>query len=209
MTRYERTPEQKARNREWTPQYNEDHRDEISAKRHAAPKRPYLRTPEQAARHVEEQKDYRARHRQELRVKASDYAATHKDDLRAYRSANKGRYKHDPARSHEYYVAHIEDYRRRAREWDRDNPLKARASRHRRRESLRGAGPYVRMDPWPTDCQICQAPITGAFHVDHEPPLAWVSKHPEYEGLFVLRPTHPKCNRVKFIRPDWEYKKCG
>jgi hypothetical protein len=80
------------------------------------------------------------------------------------------------------------------------------------------SGRYVRMDPWPTDCQVCHKPIDPSRShsldrkdhlgstIGHEPPMAWTRDHPEYEGPYVLRPEHWICNVLKGARPDWVKK---
>lgn len=73
-----------------------------------------------------------------------------------------------------------------------------------RRERVAAVGPYVRLDPWPTVCQICHQPLAGAVHEDHEPPIAWLHRHPEYYGPLVLRPAHARCNIRRRAHPDWE-----
>lgn len=82
-------------------------------------------------------------------------------------------------------------------------------SRRRRRET---PGAWVRMVPWPVECQVCQGPIDPALawpdprsgSLGHEPPVYWVARHPEYAGALTLRPEHLACNLMKRDRPDWE-----
>ena len=88
------------------------------------------------------------------------------------------------------------------------------ADQHRKRREAPFT--YLRMDPWPTDCQHCGGPMdTARTHrqyyrdplgssLGHEPPIAWALKHPEYTGPYVLRPEHWGCNAHKRARPDWE-----
>ena len=83
-----------------------------------------------------------------------------------------------------------------------------------RREALAGLPPYPRMDPWPTDCQVCGEaidltlvyPNPLAETDGHEPPIRWAAKHPDYDGCYVLRPEHSRCNKRKGARPDWEIR---
>jgi hypothetical protein len=106
-----------------------------------------------------------------------------------------------------------EAYNASVRERRRAHPAREKAAVARRRESLAKTPRYVRLNPWPSDCQVCNDPIDPALrHPDplsatlgHEPPIAWLSHHPaEYEGDYWLRPEHLSCNRTKNSRPDWE-----
>jgi hypothetical protein len=69
---------------------------------------------------------------------------------------------------------------------------------------------WSRVDPWPTDCMICGLPFEGSWPegrsetIGHEPPIAWMLRHPEYDGALVLRPEHSSCNLKKSAKPDWE-----
>ena len=69
---------------------------------------------------------------------------------------------------------------------------------------------WQRVSPWPTDCMICGLSFEGAYPdsrsetIGHEPPIAWMLRHPDYEGDLVLRPEHLSCNVRKQARPDWE-----
>jgi hypothetical protein len=73
------------------------------------------------------------------------------------------------------------------------------------------------MDPWPSDCQFCHEPIDPTLchpaplsgSLGHEPPIAWVVRHPEWTGPFILRPEHLVCNLKKHARPDWENRSAG
>ena len=79
----------------------------------------------------------------------------------------------------------------------------------RRREA-----PFLwrRVRPWPQDCQVCHLPMDPflgfprpmAATLGHEPPVAWMLRHPDYEGPLVIRPEHWSCNNAKSDRPDWE-----
>ena len=93
------------------------------------------------------------------------------------------------------------------------NPEKANEGNRIRREAkLRIGRPYVKMEPWPDECQICGEPVDLfaprrsplGCTVGHEPPLAWIIKNLDYLGLLVLRPEHFSCNSRKRARPDWD-----
>jgi hypothetical protein len=129
---------------------------------------------------------------------------------------------------HSYYEAHKERLLAQAKAWHVAHPGTATEARRRfkanhpdrvadaRRRRREGSHVYHRMSPWPTDCQVCglslnpdrkhsqfrQDPLASSL--GHEPPLAWVRKHPEYVGPLVLRPEHWGCNLRKKARPDWE-----
>jgi uncharacterized membrane protein YkoI len=69
---------------------------------------------------------------------------------------------------------------------------------------------WARVSPWPTDCMICGLPFEGSWPdarsetIGHEPPVAWMLRHPEYDGTLILRPEHASCNIRKSDKPDWE-----
>jgi hypothetical protein len=47
-----------------------------------------------------------------------------------------------------------------------------------------------------TDCLVTDPPIEPIddWHWDHEPPLAWRERHPEFAGWHVKRRAHATCN---------------
>jgi hypothetical protein len=80
----------------------------------------------------------------------------------------------------------------------------------------RRKGPYVWVPTGADACALCGEPIDPARKhgwgradplgatLGHEPPIAWLALHPEYDGPLVLRPEHWCCNMAKGTRPDWE-----
>jgi len=92
-----------------------------------------------------------------------------------------------------------------------------KASQLRRREA---PWTWLPVSPWPSVCGVCGLPIDpslthgreaygGRKHpqgetIGHEPPIAWMAAHPEYDGPLLLRPEHWACNAAKGDRPDWE-----
>jgi hypothetical protein len=83
-------------------------------------------------------------------------------------------------------------------------PEKEAVHGSRRRVRKAKVGDYERMNPWPTNCQICGDPLSGKTHEDHEPPIAWLANHLDYVGPRVIRPSHASCNLRKRAKPDWE-----
>ena len=87
--------------------------------------------------------------------------------------------------------------------------LSRQETRRRRRET---PGTWSRMTPWPSTCSVCHLPIDAAVRwpqplsesLGHEPPIAWIRDHLDYEGPLVLRPEHLACNLAKHDLPDWE-----
>lgn len=86
----------------------------------------------------------------------------------------------------------------------------SKAAQLRRREAM-AARTWARTEPWPTTCAVCgqaidperRHPDPLAQVLDHEPPIAWVRDHDDYDGPLVLRPTHAACNASKGKQPDW------
>ena len=119
-------------------------------------------------------------------------------------------------RERAWYEANREHVSEKSRQWKRDNRAKVREHNRKRREA--DGPPYVRMDPWSTDCQICgkwidpsrkhlnHHPDPMGPSEDHEPPMHWARNHPEYTGPYILRPAHHRCNVSKQAKPDWELK---
>lgn len=121
-----------------------------------------------------------AAHRAKTLTRRRLYNATHREERAAYTAA--------------YWLAH---------------PAEKREHNRRRREA---PFTYSRLDPWSDTCAICGEdlvlshpyPDPQSVTEGHEPPIAWMSQHPEYAGPLVLRPEHWGCNAAKGDRPDWE-----
>jgi len=134
-------------------------------------------------------------HREEKRARDAAYHAAHRDEGRE--------------RSRAYYVDHQEEKRLYDAAYRADHPEKERERKRRRREA---PFTWARLDPWPSFCHLCGLfidparvfPDRGMGTLGHEPPVAWMLRHPEYGGTLVLRPEHWACNAAKSDRPDWE-----
>jgi hypothetical protein len=170
--------------------------------------------PHQNAYRKECNRLYRDRHPGFNSRTARVYAERHPDEKKA--------------QDHRYYESHKEKAAAQSKAWHAAHPGVAIESSRRfkvnhpervadaRRQRREGSYVYHRLNPWPTDCQVCGLPLNPdrkhsqfrqdqlASSLGHEPPLAWVRRHPEYEGPLTLRPEHWGCNLRKKARPDWE-----
>jgi hypothetical protein len=98
------------------------------------------------------------------------------------------------------------------RRYRRKHPEAVQAKDLRRREA---SFVWERLAPWPTQCQVCGRtidlsipfPDQRAATLGHEPPIAWMQRHPEYAGALFVRPEHWICNLSKGDKPDWELLK--
>ena len=183
--------------------YAEEHREEISARK----------------------KRYANDHREEISARGSEYWRTNKDLIVARRALSpknpeigqRSEAKRKGTRTEErrlYYTRNKESIREKNRAWYEAHKEEAKAYGvlHaeekklvvlRRRERLAGLPEYT--FKWSRECAICGLTLGKAvIHLDHEPPIKWATRHPEYDGPFTLRPTHAFCNRRKHDRPDWE-----
>lgn len=162
---------------------------------------------------------YHQRHRDLMASRQRRWRAEHPGyDAAVHRRAKEREPGRAAAMFRDWEQAHREERTDYHRAWRNAHPESARessiAKANRRREA-----PFVwlSMDPWPTDCQVCYQPIDpGLRHgpggqrdpmagvYGHEPPIAWMLRHPDYDGLLVLRPEHWLCNAKKHARPDWE-----
>ena len=167
------------------------------------------------------QREYSSQVVREWKARNPDYDAEY---MRQWRLANPEKDAEINRRTHERHErAYFTEIQRRFsdrhpgissryhRVYRRRHPDRVKDGKRRRREALAGLPPYVRMDPWPTDCQCCHEPIdatlrqhTKAASEGHEPPIKWAKRHPEYTGPYVLRPEHFGCNSAKRDLPDWE-----
>ena len=115
------------------------------------------------------------------------------------------------AASRRYAVSHPEVNRASVRRYALRHPEQVR-ERVRTAKHLRRETPFAwtRLAPWPSGCGICGRPFEGSFPsplaetLGHEPPIAWMRAHPEYDGPLLIRPEHWACNIRKGARPDWE-----
>lgn len=151
--------------------------------------------------------------KEKKRLQYQRYYERHKGDVRSYREEHAAeRRSYQQVYGPIYRNEHPDAVRASSRNWARTHPEARRMALPRRRERLAQVGDYVRMDPWPTDCQVCHALLDPNLHglvpiassLGHEPPIRWASDHPEYTGPYVIRPEHLSCNARKGTRPDWE-----
>jgi hypothetical protein len=151
-------------------------------------------------------------HHEERRIYMNKWYAEHREERRAYTKALYQRpeiREKDRAAHRAYHHAHKAERAAYSREYRRSHHDEILARNRARREV-----PWVwaRISPWPSECQVCglwidpawkgRTPLAGT--VGHEPPIAWMVRHPEYDGPLVLRPEHWSCNLAKNDRPDWE-----
>lgn len=89
--------------------------------------------------------------------------------------------------------------------WRKLHPEVAAAGFARYREHKLGLPPFTNVSPWPFDwCMIHAGPIVGMPHKDHDPSLAWLSAHPDYDGPRLLGPTCAPCNLSAHAHgPTW------
>lgn len=166
--------------------YCEPHR--IEAVR-ASIRRYRLADPERSRQQV---RDWYARDPEHAKKQA-------RERMKRWRAAN-------PEKAHAWRKSYPErsraSERETARKWRDANRDKFRAQQHARREREKGLeGLYVTMtSEWL--CLICRLSIDPAddWHWDHEPPLAWREKHPDYIGWHVKRRAHAACNMRKGAR---------
>lgn len=175
-----------------TPEYAKAYRKAHKAERRAL---DALRRAE----HLASRRQWKAKHRKELAAAARAWRAANLEESRAREAAYRAAHRKERAAAAQAYTAeHREERRAYVREWIR-----------RRREV-----PFTwsRVEPWPTDCMICGLPFEGSWPeprsqtIGHEPPVAWMLRHPEYDGPLILRPEHWGCNARKGSRPDWDAK---
>lgn len=151
-----------------------------------------------------------AGHREQTLTRKAAYDAGHREASRIYARVWYWSHREEHrVRKAIYNAAHTKERREYQQAWESAHPGNNQARHRRRREA-----PFVwlRMDPWPTDCQFCGNPIDPrlshpsrlAGTTGHEPPIAWMLRHPGYDGNLVLRPEHWGCNIRKRDRPDWE-----
>ena len=141
------------------------------------------------------------------------WAAAHPEYYAKYRASHPNK---------EYYAKYRASHPNKnaaesVRKWRKEHPERwleiKRGNRLLRRERkvLRA---WVRLVPWLNKCFICNEAIDSTLRypnpasesIGHEPPIAWVSARPEYEGTLVLRPEHLICNKRKGARRDAERK---
>lgn len=138
---------------------------------------------------------YRDANREQTRVWARQWAAGHKEEKRISRSA--------------YNAAHREERKEYWAWWSANHQESIKGRKRARREAPFSWSP---LEPWPNACQICFAgfppdakyPADMVETIGHEPPVAWMLEHPDYDGPLILRPEHWACNIRKHAHPDWE-----
>ena len=84
--------------------------------------------------------------------------------------------------------------------WEAAHPESARERKERRRAKKAGVLMVMRV-VGATDCYLCDLPLVGATHWDHEPALV-------HEPMWCeLRLTHAACNLAKGATPAAQYRR--
>jgi hypothetical protein len=166
----------------------------------ADPDKVRTRAREWASRNPEKRRRNRADHREARIAQHRLYNDEHRAEIKAYFEDHPGQHRRWLEDNKEQQRTYSAEYRATHAAYFRD-------AEDRRRSAPR----YPRMDPWPTDCQICHEPIDQSLKYPdprfgsrgHEPPIAWLLRNPDYTGPLVLRPEHYACNKRKHDKPDW------
>ena len=163
------------------------------------------------AANPEKKAAYRAAHKAEAAAAMKIWAQAHKEERRLYGRARRASNPRAREVQQIYSATHRKELSEKQREWMARHPgYSTKATQMRR---LHGRA-WTPVDPWPNYCQVCGLAIDPAFKWPerlaetngHEPPIAWVRRHPEYDGPLLVRPEHAVCNLTKQTRPDWELR---
>jgi hypothetical protein len=172
----------------------------------------YDQSPEAKAAHAARMRAWRAAHPKASAAAGRRYRENHPGlDAERHRLFGATHPEVIAQRNHAYRESHSTEVAAQRRVYLAAHREEVR-TQWRERKRLRRASAYPRMEPWPTDCQVCGKPIDAdlvypdrlAETPGHEPPIAWLDRHPEYPGTCVIRPEHWGCNQAKGDRPDWE-----
>ena len=148
---------------------------------------------------------YRERNRERARAKVARWVKRHPEEakVQARQRTNRWRAAH-PEQRQAWRAANPDrnrdTSREAARRWRDANRDKFRAQQHRRRERAHGLEHlYCSEDNWLCFCgEAIESEST--WHWDHDPPLAWRARHPEWSGPHRKRRAHAHCNLAKGAR---------